>query len=145
MSPENVREQLLTGYRNILRGVDDERIENWASSEIENINRGALAAMVFYGACVRESMTRGIQDPIQAHWVAHSALSLFEEDDFDSVLYYMIGKPLPPKVTEIIEYYKINHQADATNALNLLNNMKVSFGDESDGEFDIDFGDDDTD
>ena len=47
MSSENVREQLLIGYRNILRGVDEERIEGWASSEIENVNRGALAAMVF--------------------------------------------------------------------------------------------------
>lgn len=134
MSPENVREQLLTGYRNILRGVDEERLEGWASSEIENVNRGALAAIAFYGACIRESMTRGVQDPIQAHWVALSVLSLFEEDDFDSVLYYMVGKPLPPKVGEVIEYYKTNHQADATNALNMLNNMEINFDDEAEDD-----------
>lgn len=136
MSPENVREQLLTGYQNILRGVDEERLEGWASSEIENVNRGALAAITFYGACVRESMTRGVQDPIQAHWIALSALSLFEEDDFDSVLYYMIGKPLPPKVVEIIEHYKTNLQADATNALNMLNTIEISFDDDTDDDVD---------
>ena len=90
-------------------------------------------------------MTRGVQDPIQAHWVALSVLSLFEEDDFDSVLYYMVGKPLPPKVVEVIEYYKKNLQADATNALNLPNNIAISFGDEdSDDELGINFEDDDS-
>ncbi|MBI5838496.1 MAG: hypothetical protein HZB19_00205 [Chloroflexi bacterium] len=149
MSSENVREQLINGYMRTLKGLNGERIKDWASSEIENENRGALAAVVFYGACVRECMTRGVHDPVQAHWVALGALSLFEDEDFENVLYYMIGKPLPTKVADVVEYYKQNLQADAVNALNMLNNVKFEIGfndDYNDFDFDedadIDFDED---
>lgn len=139
MSAENAREQLINGYMRAQKGLNGERIKNWASSENENENRGALAAMVFYGASVRECMTRGIHDPIQAHWVALAVLSMHEDDDFENILYYMVGKPLPVKVIEIIEHYKQNLQADVVNALNTLNNIKFGIGFNDDYEdFDLD-------
>jgi len=88
MSSENSRDQLINGYRYVETGLNNERIKNWTSLETENEKRGALAAMVFYGACVRECMSQGIDEPVQAHWVALALLSALEENDFEKVLYY---------------------------------------------------------
>jgi len=88
MSSENSRDQLINGYRYVETDLNNERIKNWTSLETENEKRGALAAMVFYGACVRECMSQGIDEPVQAHWVALALLSALEENDFEKVLYY---------------------------------------------------------
>ena len=147
MSSEHVREELLSGFLKVEKGLNGERIKNWVSSELENENRGALAAMVFYGACLREIITRGVDDPVQAHLVAVAILSLFGEEDFERVLYYLVGKSLPTKVGEMIDYYKQNLQADTVNSLNTLKNIQVEIGfnedynNFDDDEFDSNFDD----
>ena len=147
MSSEHVREELLSGFLKVEKGLNGERIKNWVSSELENENRGALAAIVFYGACLREIITRGVDDPVQAHLVAVAILSLFGEEDFERVLYYLVGKSLPTKVGEMIDYYKQNLQADTVNSLNTLKNIQVEIGfnedynNFDDDEFDSNFDD----
>ena len=147
MSSERVRDELLNGFLKAEKGLNGGRIKNWVSSELENENRGALAAMVFYGACLREIITRGVDDPVQAHLVAVAILSLFGEEDFERVLYYLVGKSLPTKVGEMIDYYKQNLQADTVNSLNTLKNIQVEIGfnedynNFDDDEFDSNFDD----
>ena len=155
MSNGNIREQLISGFQRAQLGLDKERIKSWVSSELENENRGALAAFVFYGACIRECMTRKIDDPIQAHWIALGVLASFEDDDYDEVFTYMIGKPLPERVSKVIEHYKENLQAAASDVLNMINNLEINvtvngerldddFDDEDfSEEFDIDFDEED--
>jgi hypothetical protein len=149
MHPESSREQLITGFRKALSGLENEKIKGWVEFETTNKNRGALAALIFYGACVRESMARGIDDPMQAHLIAVVTLSLFEENDFDSVMYYMIGKPLPSRTIEFIEHYKTRLQADVTEGINSMNETisnlsNVSFDvSDFDEDDEINFEDDD--
>ena len=64
-------------------------------------------------------MARGLTDPLQAHWLALSIISLYADNDFQDVLYYMIGKPLQPREIEVIEYYKANLQKETSNALKI--------------------------
>jgi hypothetical protein len=157
MSNGDVREQLINGFQKAQLGLDKERIKSWVSSELENENRGALAAFVFYGACIRECMTRKIDDPIQAHWIALGVLASFEDNDYDEVFTYMIGRPLPERVSKVIEYYKENLQTAASDVLKMINNLEVNitvsdndFDDDIDNdtddfneEFDIDFDEED--
>jgi hypothetical protein len=110
MSNGNTREQLINGFKKALLGLGNGRIKGWVSSELENENRGALAAFVFYGACIRECMSRKIGDPLQAHWVALGVLDSFEDDGYDEAFTYIVGKPLPESVSKVIEYYKENLQ-----------------------------------
>jgi hypothetical protein len=147
---EDVREELALGYKKGFTELNESRMEHWAEPELENVSRGELAAIVFYGACVRECMSRGIDDPMQAHLVALGALAVFEEDDFDSVVYYLVGKPLPSRVTDVIEYYKTNLQSDLIKTMgmanDMLNSMQIRFetelGIESDDDaFDLDVDD----
>jgi hypothetical protein len=141
MHPENSREQLIIGFRKALSGLENEKIKGWVEFETTNENRGALAALIFYGACVRECMTRGIDDPMQAHLIAVVTLSLFEENDFDSVMYYMIGKPLPSRTIEFIEHYKTQLQADVTEGINLMNETIANLSNISFDGVDFDDGD----
>jgi len=122
---ENSREQLINGYHYVEAGLNNERIKNWTSLETENEKRGALAAMTFYGACIRECMSQGINEPIQAHWVALALLSVFEDNNIEKVLYYMIGQSLPPEVQTGIKHYKENMQAEASAAIKMIDNLKV--------------------
>jgi len=125
MSSENSRDQLINGYRYVETGLNNERIKNWTSLETENEKRGALAAMVFYGACVRECMSQGIDEPVQAHWVALALLSALEENDFEKVLYYMIGHPLPTEVQAGINHYKESMQSEVSEAVRMIDNLKI--------------------
>ena len=144
MSNGNVRDQLINGFRKAQIGLGKERIKSWVSSELENENRGALAAFVFYGACIRECMTRKIDDPIQAHWIALGVLASFEDDNYSEVFNYMVGGILPERVPKVIEYYKDNLQAAAADTLNLINNLEINIATGDDDDFD-DNGTDDFD
>jgi len=139
MTSENVREQLALGYIKARMGLNEGRIEDLFESEAENESRGALAAIVFYGACVRESMSRGVDDPIQAHTFATIALEFFEENDFESVIHYLVGKPLSSRVMDMVEFYKANFQSDMANMLSMVDNLKIEMRFESgDDNLDLD-------
>lgn len=156
MSNENIRDQLINGFQKAQLGLDKERIKNWVSSEIENENRGALAAIVFYSAIIRECMIRKIDDPIQVHWIALGVLSSIEDNGYGDVFNYMIGGSLPEHVSKFIEYYKENLQAATSDAIKMINNLEINvtvggdrldedFDDEFNEEFDIDSDDEDDD
>lgn len=157
MTNGNAREQLINGFLKAQLGLDKERIKGWVSAELENENRGALAAFVFYSACIRECMTQKIDDPIQAHWVALGILASYEDGNYNDVFHYMVGGPLPERIPKGIEHYKDNLQEATLDALKMINNLEihVSFGDERldddfdddevDEEFDIDYDDENED
>lgn len=150
MSTGNIREQLINGFQKAQLGLDKERIKNWVSSELENENRGALAAIVFYSAIIRECMIRKIDDPIQVHWIARAVLSSIEGNEYGDVFNYMVGGSLPEYVSKIIENYKENLLAATSDAINMINNLELNvtlngerlgedFDDEFSEEFDLDF------
>lgn len=134
MVSENVRQQWLIGYKKTLAGLNEGRF-NGAIFTSENESIGSLAAIVFYGACIRETLNSGVDDPNQANLLTLAILELFEEDDFESVIGYLAGKPLPSRITDMIEHYKAKLQSDVSNAMKMIDDIefKVGFGDDDEG------------
>lgn len=143
MTPDT-RKQIMIGYTKTQEAINNGRLKNWTSLDSEDENKGSLAAMMFYGACIRECMSRGIDNSYHVHMMASILISLIEDDEIEDVLLFMIGKPMSPKLLEIIrvsmERYKEDYQSVIDQFLSMIDNVKFEFNDEE-----IDFEEEDDD
>jgi hypothetical protein len=140
----DIRKQIMNGYTKTQEAICNGRLRNWVDSDSENENKGALAAMTFYGACIRECMSRGLDNSFHVHMLSSILVSLIEDDELDDVLLFIVGKPLSPKLLEMIktalELYKVDYQSVIDQFLNIK--IEVEFGDEQE---EIGFGGDEDD
>jgi hypothetical protein len=145
----DTRKQIMIGYTKTQEAINVGRLKDWTSLDTENENKGALAAVTFYGACVRECMSQGIDNSYHVHMLAGILISLIEDDGIEDVLLFMIGRPLSPKLTKIINLaivkYKEDYQSVIDEFLSMVNNIKINFGfdDETDTDYNIEDDDDD--